>query len=104
MEGVVSDRGSFVTEFIYCKDCLKAARKVLIGEDKYLCSEQIKELPIIAGKIGALNDCVLEFGMHYVPDLEKVICHPLRVGVIGDGFSEAKLFTINPTKELEVQP
>ena len=57
----MSQRGSFVTEYIYCEKCLEVAKKALLDNDKYLCSRQLpswegdgKLLPIISGKLGGL--------------------------------------------------
>lgn len=47
----MSERGSFCTEYVYCHKCFDACRKVLLGDVKYLNSQEIKELPIIAGKL-----------------------------------------------------
>lgn len=103
----MSQRGSFVTEYIYCDKCFAAAKTVLLGDDKYLRGVTIpawtgckdSELPIIAGKI---NDCYLgtelaEFTTEIIPKLEKVICHPLRIAVLAE--DDETLFIITPEKK-----
>lgn len=56
----MSERGSFITEYIYCDKCFEACKQILLGNTKWLNSLQIHELPIIAGKIGGLY-CGEEF-------------------------------------------
>ena len=99
----MSERGSFVTEFIYCPDCLAVCLDVLIGNDKGLQSVQIPSwiegqmLPIIAGKIGGLGSGDELFTMQYEigPILEHRICHSLRVAVLADN-GVFQPFTFNP--------
>jgi hypothetical protein len=57
----MSGKGSFVTEYIGCDKCLKAAKGALLARGKHLCSTELpgrdstgRALPIIAGKIGGL--------------------------------------------------
>lgn len=89
----MSERGSFVTEYIHCEECLVAVRGVLLGDGKFLCSTEIpsywespEPLPIIAGKIGAsysggeLVDMEHDFG----GSLSKRVCHPVRIAVLCD--------------------
>lgn len=71
--------------------------------DKYLAGQVINSwsddeltLPIIAGKIGAIEgheDFV--FDQEILPQLEKTICHDLRVVVIPEG-REPVTFIIKP--------
>lgn len=100
----MSERGSFVTQYIYCDECLNAAKSILIGNEKYLCSSQIqswtdegKMLPIIAGKVGGLyeGEELHDFECDYIPRLEKVICHPLRVAVLADRGEQ--IFIVKPS-------
>lgn len=106
----MSERGSFVTEYIHCKACLKAVRDVLVdvGRDKFLCSQQIiswcpKEspyhaelLPIVAGKVGSTfaGGEVMVFEDDYIPQLEKRICHPVRIAVLGE--QGQRIFYVEP--------
>lgn len=100
----MSERGSFVTEFIYCEKCFQSIKPILIKDGKFLKGVSIPsvgggsgEIPIIAGKIGALysGEELYDFEEEYSPEIAKVICHPLRVAVISDTGGE-KFFTINP--------
>lgn len=102
----MSERGSFVTEYIYCNECLAAAKQVLLSSEKHMCSAIIpswegcpeKELPIIAGKIGGLfsGEELHTFEFELGPALAKVICHPLRIAVLAE--SGEQIFAIAPTR------
>lgn len=104
----MSDRGSFVTEYIYCSECLEAVKSVLLSDHKYLCSRQLptwtdypfeKALPILAGKIGGLypGEELDDFRNEFIPALEKLICHTVRIAVLAEEGSE--IFTIEPKLE-----
>lgn len=94
----MSERGSFVTQYVNCKRCFAAAKTVLNGKDKYLFCQVIGEgttqnswapgegFPIIAGKIGGMysGEELVTFKNEYAPALEAVICCPLRVAVLAD--------------------
>jgi hypothetical protein len=78
----MSDRGSFVTEWIYCKECRAAANKVLIKDHGHvgIC------FGIIAGHIsetysGGEFDLVNEI---CTSELSPLICHPIRIAVLGE--------------------
>lgn len=99
----MSQRGSFVTEYIYCDKCFEAAKKVLIADDKYLAATTIspwtgssdKELPIIAGKIGGIysGEEFVIFEKELLLELSKVICHPLRIAVLAE--DGEKIYTVS---------
>ena len=101
------ERGSFVTEYIYCDKCLEAAKKILIAGDKYLHGVEVsswdktssQNLPIIAGKIGGRGsgDELITFEYEILPELSKVICHNMRVAVLGE--SGERIFNITPESE-----
>ncbi len=89
----MSERGSFVTEYIYCPKCFQAAKSVLLAREKSLCSVAIPhwnpekegpELPIIAGKIGHAWSIAHAMEHEIAPDLIDVLCHPLRIA-LGEG-------------------
>ena len=56
----MSNRGSFVTEYVYCSECFEKLKKVLLDKEKY-CSSIVlpssfpndDDLNIIAGKVGS---------------------------------------------------
>lgn len=99
----MSERGSFCTEYVYCPVCLSAAKFVLLSRGKYLCSTVLlswdgegKYLPIIAGKIGGLysGEEIDTFRDELIPQLEGLICHPLRIAVLAESGQE--ILTANP--------
>lgn len=101
----MSERGSFVTEYIYCSKCVEAAEAVLGGDDKHLTGFRIpvwrgiapaEDLPIIAGKIGGFGsgDELEVFRNQLMPELAKRLCHPLRVAVLAEEGEE--IFHIYP--------
>ncbi|HQR21882.1 MAG TPA: hypothetical protein PKV98_13495 [Burkholderiaceae bacterium] len=103
----MSERGSFCTEYIYCPVCLSAAKFVLLGREKYLCSTVLpswdgegKYLPIIAGKIGGLHggEEIDSFTGEFIPQLEGLICHPLRIAVLAESGQE--ILTANPSGKI----
>ena len=108
----VSERGSFVTEYIYCARCLASVEAVLCGErQKYLCAQRLlswekpwddtthKSLPIIAGKVGGLYGGeelhVFEFSL--IPALSKLVCHRVAVAVLSDSGHHA-IFVADPSQ------
>ena len=107
----MSERGSFTTEYVYCRKCFKAIQPILLGNGKWLCSrvcpaywdKEDNELgddffiPIISGKIGGnypRNEFV-DFLTDYGPRVEEVICHPLRIAVLADN-GRSELYTFKP--------
>lgn len=99
----MSERGSFVTEYIHCKACLEAVKDVLLANGKLLCSRQMDSwegkgevLPIIAGKVGSTfaGGEVMVFEDDYIPQLEKRICHPVRIAVLGE--QGQRIFYVEP--------
>ena len=101
----MSERGSFVTEFIYCKKCFETAKNVLLRRDRGLCSQALdswiegKEIPIIAGMVGGLypQEEIDVFEFEFKEKLETEICHQLRIAVVAEeGY---KLIVIDPIGE-----
>lgn len=104
----MSQRGSFVTEYIDCGHCLEVAKEVLIDNHKYLNSIQHRMwgvndnplsplmLPIISGKLGGMyaGEEMDNFERELIPLLEKRICHPLRIAVLAE--VGEKIFTVTP--------
>ena len=95
----MSERGSFVTEYVYCDKCFEACKKVLCTTEKFLhCVvlpswEKRKTLPIIAGKIGGLHQGheleIMQFELK--PKLDRLLCHPVRIAVLADS-GKSKIF------------
>ena len=100
----MSERGSFITDFIYCEKCFEAIRKILLANGKFLQSVEIPHwnnkkgatLPIIAGKIGGSypGDEIDTFACDFIPKIDKVICHDVRIAVLGE--SGEQIFRITP--------
>lgn len=102
----MSERGSFVTSYIYCAACLAAAKEVLARNSKGLCGQQVeswegqgKYLPIIAGKVGGSyqGEEIHTFESELIPQLETLICHELRIAVLADS-GEDQIFALQPIK------
>jgi hypothetical protein len=98
----MSERGSFVTEYIYCVACFDAIWAAFNANEKYLRSIQIPtwgkndtreemtgpngralSLPIIAGKIGGLYPGEEHASISDLLNSVKV-CHDVRVSVLCD--------------------
>ena len=103
----MSQRGSFVTEYIYCNACFEAAKSVLLARDKSLCSVVVPhwnpehegpEMPIIAGKVGGSWSEADELEMDIGEALSKVICHPVRIAVLNEGNAPARTLVVEPAK------
>jgi len=92
----MSERGSFVTEYIYCEDCFKAVEKIMCDYAQYIFGNP--NLPIIAGKVKGsyAGEEVLTMEMDIVPEIKKVICHKVRIAVLGD--TDEKIFKIKPKR------
>lgn len=112
----MSQRASFVTEYIYCAKCADAVESVLCAERyKHLCAVRVpmwivdgvsteggaapKPLPIIAGKVGGLYSGeefhIFEFELN--DEIATVICHPVTVVVVGDSCHvDLRTFRIEP--------
>jgi len=100
----MSERGSFVTDYIYCSKCLEVAKTLLLGRGKYLTGVMVPHwsgangefMPIIAGKVGALyaGGEIDAFRDEITPLLEREICHPMRIAVLAEQSQE--IFEINP--------
>ena len=105
----MSERGSFVTEYIYCLKCFESLEKILLDKQKYLCSVAIPTwvenlnlvnqgnrdvLPIIAGKIGGLwpGEELFTFDYCLRDAIENVICHEVKIAVLAD-CGEGSIFT-----------
>jgi len=102
----MSERGSFVTEFIYCQKCFSAVESILVKADKYLTGVKVPHwngsgdnLPIIAGKIGGLapEEELIVFEYEIKQMIEKHICHVVRVAVLAE--QGHKIFVCTPGGE-----
>ena len=98
----MSERGTFVTERIYCEKCLAAVKSVLCRPpNKYLLGMQLTflrhDFPIIAGAIGgtSIGEELREFEEYLIPEIEEKICHKVRIAVLSDSAGE-RVFTAVP--------
>jgi len=98
----MSERGSFVTEYIYCDKCLEAAKSVLLGRQSGLCSSVIpsrvegEALPIIAGKLGgSYQGEELHIMEQLIEDLQSMLCHDMRICVLAENGEQ--IFTLTST-------
>lgn len=117
----MSQRGSFVTEYIYCDKCADAVEAFLCADPrKYLCAYRVPgwmegisvegnqqwKLPIIAGKIGGLYDGeeADSFEFDVIPGLAKVICHPVTVAVLPEScHGRVEVFRMVPRSSEEAK-
>ena len=89
----MSERGSFVTEYMSCPECRKNVIRILTADNgKSFKAQQIEHwsnkepyLPILAGKVGSsyTNGEVEEF-INQNEGLSDAICHSLTVTIIAD--------------------
>lgn len=101
----MSERGSFVTEYIYNREEFHVIEKVLfetIEHSKYFAPHLVGDFSIIAGKIGGTWPGNEFFIMEeeIIPELEKVICRDLRIAVISDCDGE-RFYTVSPINKGE---
>ena len=103
----MSDRGSFVTEFIYCERCLDHAKRILIQEKRHSKNYYATQLhygqffyktpiPIIAGKVTGLyaGEEIDVVAGEFADMLRAVICCTLRIAVLAESGEE--IITIQP--------
>ena len=107
----MSERGSFVTEYVYCDQCVAVIKEVLVSRDKFLRGIAIpswvdfgEDLPIIAGKIGGLsmNEEFVTMEFELGEKLNERLCHPVRIAVLADS-GESSIFTFGSDNS-EVEP
>lgn len=114
----MSERGSFVTQFIYCTGCLERMQAVLVGNvehgphGKYLIGERVQgidrqtgrvyQLSIIAGKLGSCgpgDDLIMfQFDL-FAP--QNAPCHPVRVALLADS-GVSQIVRVMPDGEVEI--
>jgi hypothetical protein len=98
----MSERGSFVTEFIYCSECQEVVRNAFqrAEQGKWFTANQVMmglyPRPIFAGCIGESwpGGEVFAFETEVLPLLADV-CHPVRIVVLPET-GDAVTFTAEP--------
>ena len=104
----MSERGSFVTEFIYCDECLAAAKKVLVQDHGGMRSKIIsfpdRDIPIIAGEVKGLysGEELHAFEFELIEKLQASLCHDLRITVLAGQGQEIFLIKKDEVKKLAV--
>ena len=91
----MSDRGSFVTEFIYCPECFRAVEKILFDPESGLEPVVVRKGRIIAGYVKSMypGGETTFFDIDCRRILEEAICHAVRVAVIPEsGSAEVLIF------------
>lgn len=83
MDGSMSDRGSFVSEYVYCDKCFKSICDYFNNE----YSEPIITVPgrnIIAGGLRDLggNWAAIEFEHQIIEELSKIVCHSVKFALL----------------------
>lgn len=99
----MSDRGSFVTDYIYCDKCMEAVENVFdrLADDLWHTSRLIgadgEQLPIVAGKLRGLGGGDDLFNLEYeiAGDIAKLVCHKVRIAALPDG-REARIIIVTP--------
>ena len=104
----MSERGSFITQYIYCNKCFEAVKDVLVSDDKFLKGIIIPSwtgndellFPIIGGKIGAdySGEEADIFELELIPKIQQKMCkdHYLKIAVICDNGTD-KVFEFGNT-------
>jgi len=100
----MSERGSFVTQFIYCPDCFVKMKAALCQNKKlnkaYLRGVKVRNAPIIAGKIrGGWRGEELHLVEQYIFTNENAPCHPVRIAVLADS-GESGVFVVQTDGEV----
>jgi len=102
----MSERGSFVTQYIYCQECFQALQKVLCKEPgKYLAATALPSwddngpLLIIAGKVGGgyAGEERWKFDEELRGKIEAVICHPVRISVLPEDDEADRVVRYEPS-------
>ena len=80
----MSERGSFITEYIYDDTLFDICRDVLSGNDKYFQTTQIGTQPIIAGKIGGLyfGEEIVDFELNIIPQIQERMTEDMNLRLV----------------------
>jgi len=92
----MSNRGSFVTEYIGCSKCFQVVKKSLWNNDYFNPIVQIGKLPILAGKACGMYVGEEAIQMEQaIEGIERQLCHNITIVVIPD-CGEPEIFNIEP--------
>lgn len=98
----MSERGSFITQYVYCGKCWRALLAALPSPTKWLAARPIvgynnnEEIEILAGKIGGTSteDILYELEA-YLAGIASKLCCPLEVVAVTDD-SRYIVYTVKP--------
>jgi len=97
----MSERGSFVTQYMYCPKCLEKLKKILINNHKYLEGIQIEGMPIIAGTFGSVGPgSDVAMFKYELFNKENAPCCPVKIALIPDSM-KAEIVIITPNGDVE---
>lgn len=95
----MSERGSFVTSYIYCNICFGIAKKIFLDKKVLEDAVQINDLPIIAGRVhGTYAGEELHVMQSVIKEIEHLICHQFHVAVIPDS-ADPEVFLVRPWED-----
>ena len=101
----MSDRGSFVTDYVYCKKCFDVLRKVLVSHGGWIDVSVLQrpdgsDVPIMAGKISGTGggDELVRMEFDVKPFLDDCLCHVVRIAVLPEG-KESRLIVCGPGEQ-----
>lgn len=98
----MSERGSWITEYIYCSKCAEQFRRFLIETgahepNKYWSGLEIVPGAIFAGRIGGLYSGEEPHAWEELQEkLRPMLCHPIRVAVIPESESAQGIYKVDP--------
>jgi len=79
----MSDRGSFVTQFVYCPTCFEVAKKHLLLDERAIFGYALPATSIIAGFVkDPLSGWEAEIVREVAEGMEAELCHDMRICVI----------------------
>lgn len=97
----MSERGSFVTQYMYCRKCREKLEKVLCTGHKYLNGKAICDNTMIAGKLGGCGpyDDTVMF-QYQLFNKGNAPCHPVKIALIPDSVNP-RILVIKPDGDVE---
>ena len=99
----MSERGSFVTQFVQCDECWDGVVWTLIDTDwdGWLEGKRVFERRVAGVVAGTWSGQELQdWEQKYAPELAKHICHPVRIAVLPDS-AEGVILTVEPDRKAD---
>jgi len=101
----MSDRGSFVTEYMYCDKCFEAMKQVLLDKDAdshHRIKAYLAGPGIIAGYISNVSPCGELLTMQYnVFNENNAPCHPVRIAILPEQPEASTILLVSPEGHVE---